>query len=381
MEGMKRTLAVFLAIATGAGIVAACVGDDPSPGPAATTDGGPINPPGPVPPPGTDGSATDAGNDSGAGVYTVVAKDQEFPIAIAVLGNVVYWANEGGNTNGCTDTADGTVMSAPSDGSAAPKTIATGLQCPGHIAVTGDKVYWTERGTPSLNQTDGKIVSAGHGGESPQDLVSGIQLPLYIHVDGTSLFYFIGPPSGQDAIWRIPVTGGPSVRLTVTGASAAGMAIQSNLLYWAEDLAGRVYQIPENDDGGADGGTKQKLADDAKIPSQPLLLGGAVYWLDKSATCSISKWTQATGRTDLVADLGVPRELPTQKNSGCRQFATDGQYFYVTTFTDKLVRVPVAGGAVERLDVSFTTAIAVGDDGSVYVGTGASGASIVKLVK
>lgn len=375
---MKRTLAVVLAIAAATGIVAACVGDDPTPAPL-TSDGGPVPPPAP-PPPGTDGSATDSGDAALPGA-TTIASDQPFPVAIAVLGSVVYWVNEGGNVDGCTDTADGTIMSAPTDGSAAPKTVANGLHCPGSLAVTATKVYWGERGTPSINYADGKIGVAGHDGSNPAAVVTGIQFPIWIHADDASVWYFTGPANGIDALWRTKPDGGGPVRLTPVAKSAAGMAIDSNVLYWTEDFAGHVYKIPADDDGGADGGTKTKLADDTHLPNQPIVLNGAVYWLGKAAGCSIGMWTAAAGQSQLVPDLGIPREPANQNTAGCRQIATDGQYFYVTAMTDKLVRVPVAGGAPTRLEVPDTTAIGVGADGSVYVGTGAGAAKILKLPK
>lgn len=382
---MKRWLFGVGVAAAVCGAIVACVGDDPQP---ATTGGGDS---GASDAPASDGSPGADASDA-AGGPLVIAKGQSFPIAIAVLGDVVYWANQGGAATGCTDTSDGSIMSARVDGTEQPRTVAQGLACPSSLVVTADKVYWAERGTKSGGASgkafgDGSVHSAGHDGSSPATLVPNLELPLGLRAEGDRLFYFTGPADGIDALWRLPMAGGSPLKLASVGKSASGLTLDGAKVYWTEDGAGNLWRMPNDDDGGAagsadagDGGTKEKLAGNLPLPANPAIVGANLYWVNRAGTCSVGKWSAAAGAGTLAADLGIPREQPANA-AGCRQLAADDQYVYVTSFTSNPVRVAVAGGTVAKLaDLPATTALAVTPD-SVYVGSGGASATIYRIAK
>jgi hypothetical protein len=116
------------------------------------------------------------------GGVTTIASSQNYPLAIAVDANNVYWTASGTTAN---SFADGAVMKAPAAGGA-PVTIAAAQAFPYGIAVDGTNVYWANSGS---NGSAGTIMSAPIAGGAPVTIASGLTGPTYVAVDGTSVYW------------------------------------------------------------------------------------------------------------------------------------------------------------------------------------------------
>jgi hypothetical protein len=73
---------------------------------------------------------------------------------IAADATDVYWLNRGAE-----NAATGTLATCPQTGcNGSPKTLATGLHYPVHIAIDADYVYWTNAGLTSASGPDGSVM-------------------------------------------------------------------------------------------------------------------------------------------------------------------------------------------------------------------------------
>ncbi len=362
--------------ASAIGVAAACVGDDPSVPPALPDASGDSAPP-------TDSAPADTGSDAGR---TVVATGQKFPLTLAVLGPTIYWVDTGGTAGGCTDTPDGTIMSANIDGTGTPVTIATGLKCPSGLAVTADKVYWSERGTPTgigdAAFGDGAIKRADHNGASPETLVSNVQFPLAIRVHGDQLYYFTGPGNAADDLWRISITTvGAPVHVASVARSASGLFVDDAFIYWSEDNSGNVWRLPESLDAGVDANAaKTRIGVNQTVPTNPIPSAddASVFWFNHGGGGALVRHDIASSSETIIAQNIAPG------GSG-RQIAIDDKYLYYTTTGAPAGRVPLNGGAdtpVEKIapDLVESVGLFVTDD-SIYLSAGGATGSIYRILK
>ena len=108
------------------------------------------------------------------------------PVAVAVDGGHVYWANLG---EGAGPTANGTIGRASIDGTGVERSFLTGVGTPGGVAVDDAHIYWTNvgQGNPS-NGTIGRASIDGTG--VARSFLTGVGTPIALAVDSSNDFSF-----------------------------------------------------------------------------------------------------------------------------------------------------------------------------------------------
>jgi Domain of unknown function (DUF5050) len=129
---------------------------------------------------------------------TPIAANQSHPHGIAVDTNYVYWANGG----------DGSIERARADGSELER-IYSDRPTPWDVAVDGKALYWVEAGTPN-GFTDGAVMAAKLDGSEIVTLADGQLDPRRLVLDGDWVYFIdrgtqgLSPCSQHDgAILRV----------------------------------------------------------------------------------------------------------------------------------------------------------------------------------
>jgi hypothetical protein len=119
-------------------------------------------------------------------VVSTLATGQQNPVAIAVEGSSLYWADAGD----CAG-ANGSIWKMPANSDpATPATqIAQSQACPSAITADADGVYWTDYGTTQNNnyQSNGGVYAA-LAGDPPQP-VAGANRPQGVATDSTGIYW------------------------------------------------------------------------------------------------------------------------------------------------------------------------------------------------
>jgi hypothetical protein len=113
------------------------------------------------------------------GTPTTLVSNQDYPWAIAVDNNNVYWTNYGNSgavSGGMTTT--GAVLQAPIGGGTVV-TLAQGLEDPYGIALDAQNVYFT-------TYAGGRVKKVPIGGGTVVVLAEGLNNPCYIAVSGAT---------------------------------------------------------------------------------------------------------------------------------------------------------------------------------------------------
>ena len=113
-------------------------------------------------------------NLDGSGIQNV-RTDLSGPMDIAVANGNLYWTQYD-----ASDSA-GSVGIAKATGRGTPKYISTGSDMPGSLAISGNKVYWTEM----TGESAGTVNSANLNGNGATQLASIRAVPMGIAVDGS----------------------------------------------------------------------------------------------------------------------------------------------------------------------------------------------------
>jgi hypothetical protein len=166
---------------------------------------------------------------------TQIASGQNRPTGVAVdlLNNHLYWANEGSAPN------SGTIVEANSDGSN-QKTIATGQDNPVGVAVSGNNLYWANGGDPG--QSDGSIIEANFDGTDAHAIATNQDDPSDVAVGGT------------DLVWS-NYTGGTIVEANLDGTDAHTIATNQDDPNGVAIGGGVVYWTSLSGSGGSNSGT------------------------------------------------------------------------------------------------------------------------------
>jgi hypothetical protein len=120
----------------------------------------------------------------GGGPVTPVATGLDQPVALVVSGNDLYVAAKGSDA-----TATGAILRVGRDGTGLV-TLAAGQAQPAWLAVDGTHVYWTNFGTSGAFDQDGAVRRAERASSGvPETLYQGSHHPLRIALDATHLYW------------------------------------------------------------------------------------------------------------------------------------------------------------------------------------------------
>jgi hypothetical protein len=108
------------------------------------------------------------------------ARNQDWTLSAAAT-PFLYW------TDDYFSVGQSAISEASLDGTS-PQTIVTGLDDPDGVAVDGSHIYWTNLGNTYANGGNGTISEANLDGTSPQTIITGGE-PYGIAVDGSSLYW------------------------------------------------------------------------------------------------------------------------------------------------------------------------------------------------
>ncbi|AUX30331.1 hypothetical protein SOCE836_024340 [Sorangium cellulosum] len=237
----------------------------------------------------------------------VLAAAAGAPLAIAVDATHVYWTHR--------DTDE--IMSAPIDGGEA---VTIAESCPSFgIEVSATDATWTcaELGT---------VYRAPLEGGEPVPLATGLNLPMGLALDATSIY--VGDDS---AVKRVPIGGGEAVQLAV-GSGSRRLEIDDTHVYWTNADASTIRKVPIG------GGEDVILATGYFESHEVALDATTVYWTtpgEGPGVGSVNKVPKAGG---------TPVALATGQASPF-SIAVDGTHVYWVNVADgEIKRVPVDGG-------------------------------------
>ena len=250
--------------------------------------------------------------------------------------------------------------------------VATGLNEPMAVVVSGDAVYWSEAPSPSTGP--GKVRRTNDGGVF--DIASSSVTPTAIAVVSGHAFWLGAEPAyalafvarctaGCIVTWDgTTVTANPPSSLLTRGDGwlVDGMAADTRGVYWTitavnrERLTGAVaFCAPPCPDGPT------LVATGQASPRGVAIDGTYVYWANEE---------EGTVRRIARDDAGDgASEVVTGDVAGPSQIALQGDYVYFTAGGDggAVLRAPKTGGAAESVALEQEGAFAIAaDESGVY---------------
>jgi sugar lactone lactonase YvrE len=193
----------------------------------------------------------------GGGGATSIALMPGAPDGVAVDATNVYWS----------DDQTGGVTKAPLGGGTAtmvaPAQFPSGGIASG-IAMAGGTVYWTSypNGTPG----SGAVLSVPVGGGTVTKLASNETAPVAIAVDANAVYWTAGT-----ALKKFALGGGTAVTLA-TGQGLAGLAVDAQSVYFADNASGTVSKV------ALGGGAAVTIAAGQNYPMGVAVDSTSVYW-------------------------------------------------------------------------------------------------------
>jgi hypothetical protein len=272
---------------------------------------------------------------SGAGSATTLAPNQSYPAAVVLDGTNVYWANEG--TTQCPQSpyCHGGSMNSVPVGGGSYSTLVSDLNAPDSVAVDGTNVYWTDPEDQTVNQ-------APLAGGDTIVLASGQNGPRSVAVDGSNVYWVdTGDPNkANGVVQKVPIGGGTITPLASSQHVPAELVLDDTYLYWVSLGDGTVQKVPLG------GGSATTLVT-GQLPVALAVDATHIYWTNGSLKPygGTVKAMPLAGGT--VVTLARGQEYPTS-------VAVDGTYVYFITpgeFTDSgaVNVVPLGGGPVTAL--------------------------------
>ena len=250
-----------------------------------------------------------------------VACAQPSPAQIVTDARNVYWAVQSGGA---------IVLEAPRAGGSLVALAYDSAPAVG-VAVDSEFVYYTQ---PSR----GRIMRVPIAGGLPVVLADGVDFPLFLALDAASLYWTGGATDGK--VGKLNLTPGATPVTLVAGQTRPrAIAAEGGFVYWTDFVDGTVLRAANHVNGPPDGGGLDGPPDGGGLDGAPDG-GGLVPVL-------------------LAAGLTSPSDL-----------ALAGGFAYVPDQAGRIVRVPLAGGALEPVTKTAGVPFGVATDGAyVYWST------------
>jgi hypothetical protein len=298
-----------------------------------------------------------------------------------VHNGVVYWTDY---------MAAGTVMSEPETGGPIT-TIALNQDWPYAIAVDDDNVYWTNYDSQYApgggSGTSGSVMKQPlTGGGTPIALATGLEGPTAIAIDATNV-YFAQSVGGTIKSVPIASTGSGPVTVLATLQTPYGIAVQNGVVYWTNyggttGPNGNSYaSVMSISSSGPDAGG-------AKILTAATNAAGA-YGIAVNATTIFFTAQNNTGTATSVESLPLAGGNPTVLAPGQLQatgIAIDGTNIYWTDWdpnsgTVSSMPLPTGSGpgAITVLAKSSDEPLAIAVDATGIYYTAAGGGRVWRL--
>jgi hypothetical protein len=239
------------------------------------------------------------------------------------------------------------------DASCAPHVVLSGVDVSGRIVVDSKHVYFFG---------DGGIGSVPVTGGSARSIVSGIANLNYIAVDSENVYFSVELSVGTAPVERAPLAGGPITVLAPNRDGANQVAVQGDVLYWAEQ------------GDGSDNGAVMGVSTDGGTPfiiSAPQI--GPEELVVDSENAYFTNWDNS-GKTVVQVSLftRMPEPLATAVFHPI-SIAIDSSnvYFADVPYADNgdsgtVDQVPKGGGTVITLASSLFASVVASDGVNVY---------------
>lgn len=145
-------------------------------------------------------------------------------------------ASSGGTTSGGSSSGD-----PPASGQAcgAITTLASGLNYPASMAISGDALYLLTSDPQATPAGTGLVLKISLAGGDPVVLASGQGTPQGIAADATHVYW-----STEDTVKSMPLGGGPVTVIASGQPRAGGIALDATSVYWGNRFDGRVMKAP-----------------------------------------------------------------------------------------------------------------------------------------
>ena len=291
----------------------------------------------------------------GGVIYTLVSADvQEFATGvtnvqdIAVSGNKIYWTEQTGENSG-------TIHSANLDGTGRKQLVSI-RAVPRGITVdpVAKRLYWTN--------SHGYIQSSNLQGGARRNVARDLSNPMRIAVSGRSV-YWTDDSAGQ-VDWRVMGEELLNGYMGI-GAGAESVTISGNKLYWTEQTganAGTINSINLTTTlANVDGTEPQHLISIRAVPSGITVdpVAKRLYWTNSHGWIQSSN-LQGTARRNVAKGLGNPGSIVVNVNIKAPATASRTQ-----PPTSKPNYDIDGNGTVDNTDV-FLVALAVGTNKAAY---------------
>ncbi len=265
---------------------------------------------------------------------TLLATGQNSPRALQVLGDSVFWLNQGGRPVGAKG-----VFSVPGRGGAV-SAHTSGASDILAMAADSAAVYW-------LAPREGKIVRVPRGGGEEQVLAETTGISRGLVIDDADVFW-----AENEAIYAVPKAGG-KVRTVSPAGIPDYVALDDTYVYWYSTVSGVLFRAPKK---GAPRPTKV-YADEKHTLHFIFLDGNDLFVSYGPENAMVIQRLPKAGGTPVTV---VEKQQPGS------DFAIDGAHIYWIT-DDDVWMVPRSGGeaskAVEKLVHGVDVAV---DDQFIY---------------
>ncbi len=196
------------------------------------------------------------------------------PVAIASDGTTVFWSESQTTDVGTGNpNDDGAIRSCPVSGGTATAVVPTGLQYPLALSVDATSVYFVDNGDSTHNSTLGLVARTG-GSVTALATSGGVVVWVAgLAIDTADVYY--GEALGTTEVLRMPLGGGTATTLGSEVNLGDLFALQGSTLFVAGTDG--IYSMPKS------GGTVTRIATSTDPPAAFAVDPTSVYWVDNQA--------------------------------------------------------------------------------------------------
>jgi hypothetical protein len=230
-----------------------------------------------------------------------------------------------------------------------PVTVACGQPSPAHFVFDDTYVYWTVQGGKAI------VSKAPRAGGAVEVLVYDDSSAVGVAVDA-QFVYYAQPARGR--VMRVPLDGGLPETLADGLDFPLFLARDATSLYWTGGVTdGKVMKLDL-----AAGSSPITLVDGQTNPRAIAVAGGFVYWTDVDATDG--SILRTADHVDATTDGGTLTAVRLAAGiKGPTDLALAGGYAYAPDQNGRIARVPLAGGALEPFVTVTGVPFGVATDG------------------